>query len=49
MTEEQKQILESITKELGGKIQYHFCSDLHSEHKKIVIEYGHSRKEKHLS
>jgi hypothetical protein len=44
MTEEQKQILETIVKELGGKVEYLLCSDLHSRHRKIVIEYEHLRK-----
>jgi cell division protein ZapA (FtsZ GTPase activity inhibitor) len=44
MTEEQKERLNQIAKELGGKVEYLLCSDLHSQHKKIVIEYEHLRK-----
>ncbi len=46
MTEEQKALLEMVAEELGGKIEYYLCSNLHSQHKKIVIEYDHSKKEK---
>ena len=49
MTEEQKFLLEMVAEELGGKIEYCLCSDLHSQHKKIVIEYGHLRKQENLS
>ena len=44
MTEEQKALLEMVAEELGGKIKYFWCSDLHSQHKKIVIEYDHQKK-----
>ncbi len=44
MTEEQKQILETIVKELGGKVEYLLCSDLHSRHRKIVITYDAQQK-----
>ena len=44
MTEEQKALLEMVAEELGGKMEYYFCSDLHSQHKKIVIEYDHQKK-----
>jgi hypothetical protein len=44
MTEEQKQMLETIAKELGGKVEYFLCSDLHSRHRKIVITYDAQQK-----
>lgn len=44
MTSEQRQILESIAKELGGKVEYLLCSDLHSRHRKIVITYDAQQK-----
>ena len=45
MTEEQKKILETLAKNLDGKLQFFYCSDKYTEHKKIVIEYGHVKKD----
>jgi hypothetical protein len=45
MTEIEKQ-LEKIAEELGGKLSYYICSDKYTEHRKIVIEYGLTRKER---
>ena len=44
MTEEQKERLNQIVKELGGKVEYLWCSDLHSQHQKIVITYNVKQK-----
>jgi len=44
MTKEQKEQLEEITKQLGGKIEYCLCSTLHTRHKKIVITYDAQQK-----
>jgi hypothetical protein len=49
MTEQTKSILagiqiENICKLLGGEVQHYQCSDLHSEHKKIVIIYDKKKK-----
>ncbi len=49
MTEEQKALLEMVAEELGGKLTYETCITRNTEHKKIVIEYGHFRKEENLS
>jgi hypothetical protein len=46
MTEEQKTLLEIVAKELGGKLQFLYCSDKYTEHQKIVIEYRHARKDR---
>ena len=44
MTEEQKEQLNQIAKELGGKVEYLLCSDLHTRHRKIVITYDAQQK-----
>ena len=44
MTPEQKERINQIAKELGGKIEYLLCSDLHSQHNKIVITYNVKQK-----
>jgi hypothetical protein len=44
MTEEQKEQLNEIAKQLGGKVEYWVCSTLHSRHKKIVITYDAEQK-----
>jgi hypothetical protein len=44
MTEEQKALLEIVTEELGGKLEYWVCSTLHTRHKKIVITYDAEQK-----
>ena len=49
MPEEQKALLKKISEELGGKLSYWVCCDKYTQHKKIVIEYGHLRKEENLS
>ena len=46
MTEEQKALLEMIAEKLGGKLSHWHCSDKNTEHRKIVIEYGTTRKER---
>ena len=49
MTEEQKFLLEMVAEELGGKLtHWYFCDRTH-EHQRIVIEYGHQRKERSIS
>ena len=44
MTEEQKALLEMVTEELDGKLEYWVCSTLHTRHKKIVITYDAEQK-----
>jgi len=44
MTEEQKEQLNEIAKELNGKVEYLLCSTLHTRHKKIVITYDAEQK-----
>ena len=44
MTEEQKEQLNKIAEELGGKVEYYICSDFHTRHKKIVITYDAQQK-----
>ena len=39
MTEEQKEQLNKIAKELGGKLECYTCADLYTEHKRIIIDY----------
>ena len=39
-------LFEEVTKNLGGKISFLTCSDIHSTSRKIVIEYDHQLKEK---
>ena len=46
MTEEHKLLLKKIADELGGKLTYWQACDKTTEHQKIVIEYGHQRKER---
>ena len=41
-----KKKLDKIAKELGSKVDYMNCSDIHSTWNKIVIEYNHELKEK---
>ena len=48
MKKEQKALLEMIAEELGGKLFYETCITKNTEHKKIVIEYDHTRKGKDL-
>lgn len=49
MTEEQKLLLETISKELGGKIIYKTCISKHSEHQQIIIEYAKQNRQTHSS
>lgn len=49
MTEEQKALLEIVAQELGGTLTYWHSCDRTTEHKKIVIEYGHRKKERSVS
>jgi cell division protein ZapA (FtsZ GTPase activity inhibitor) len=44
MTEEQKEQLNEIAKQLDGKLEYWVCSTLHTRHKKIVITYDAEQK-----
>jgi len=44
MTEEQKEQLEEIAKQLGGVIQYKTCCDLKTTHEKVVITYDVKQK-----
>ena len=44
-----KKKLDNIAKELGSKVDYMSCSDIHSTWNKIVIEYNHELKEKKTS
>ena len=39
MTEEQKEKLNTIAEELGGKVEHYSCSDNYTNHKKIIIKY----------
>ena len=45
----QKKKLAKIAKQLGSKVDYMSCSDIHSTWNKIVIEYNHELKEKKTS
>ena len=40
-----KKKLDNIAKQLGSKVDYMYCSDLHSTWNKVVIEYIHELKE----
>ena len=42
----QKKQLEKIAKELGAKVDYLSCTDMHSTWNKVVIEYDYELKEK---
>jgi hypothetical protein len=47
MTEERKYSryrIDQLAKELDGKWYHQVVTDGHTEHKRIVIEYGHHRK-----
>ena len=44
-----KKKLDRIAKELGSKVDYMNCSDIHSTWNKIVIEYKHELMEKENS
>jgi|TARA_Y100000289_G_scaffold42277_1_gene41957 hypothetical protein len=39
-------LIESLEKLLEGQAKHYVCSDKTTMHEKIVIEYGHKRKEK---
>lgn len=44
MTEENtSKFLNKIAEELGGKWYTQVVADKHTEHKRIVIEYGHKK------
>lgn len=44
MTEENtSKFLNKIAEELGGKLYTQVVADKHTEHKRIVIEYGHKK------
>ena len=40
-----KKKLDKIAEQLGSKVDYMSCSDLHSTWNKVVIEYNHELKE----
>ena len=42
-----KKKLDRIAKELGSKVDYMNCSDIHSTWSKIVIEYDHKLYERY--
>ena len=44
-----KKKLDKIAEQLGSKVDYMSCSDLHSTCNKVVIEYNHELKEKKTS
>ena len=44
-----KKKLDDIAKQLGSKVDYMSCSDIHSTWDKVVIEYNHALKEKKTS
>ena len=44
-----KKKLDKIAEQLGSKVDYMSCSDIHSTWNKIVIEYNHELKEKETS
>ena len=44
-----KKKLDKIAKQLGSKVDYMSCSDVHSTWNKVVIEYNHELKEKEAS
>jgi hypothetical protein len=37
-------LLEAAAEALGGKLSHWYCSDKNTEHHKIVIEYGNTKK-----
>ena len=41
-----KKKLDKIAEQLGSKVDYMSCSDIHSTWNKIVIEYNHVLKDK---
>ena len=41
-----KKKLDKIAEQLGSKVDYMSCSDLHSTLNKVVIEYNHELKTK---
>ena len=41
-----KKKLDKIAKQLGFKVDYMSCSDVHSTWNKVVIEYNHELKDK---
>ena len=41
-----KKKLDKIAEQLGSKVDYMSCSDLHSTWNKVVIEYNNELKEK---
>jgi 16S rRNA C967 or C1407 C5-methylase (RsmB/RsmF family) len=45
-TERQKLLLEMVAEELGGKLTYETCITKNTEHQRIVIEYGYTRKDR---
>ena len=44
-----KKKLDDIANQLGSKVDYMSCSDIHSTWDKVVIEYYHELKEKKTS
>ena len=45
MTPEQLTLLEMVAEELGGKLYTVLVTDNQKEHKKIVIEYAHQKRQ----
>ena len=41
-----KKKLDKIAKQLGSKVDYMSCSDVHSTWNKVVIEFNHELKDK---
>ena len=41
-----KKKLDKIAEQLGSKVDYLSCTDMHSTWNKVVIEYDHELKEK---
>ena len=41
-----KKKLDKIAEQLGSKVDYMSCSDVHSTWNKVVIEYNHELKDK---
>ncbi len=40
-----KSLLSQAGELLGGEVKYVMCSDNHTQHRKVVIEWDHQKKE----
>lgn len=50
MTEELLiEVVEVLTKELGGKLSHYTCIDRKTERKQIVIDYAEQKRQTHTS